>query len=74
MGAVVLLLQQQLAGAVRPWPALLQLAVCICAGGVSYVTMVLTLWHAAGRPPASAEAAMLAGVAGRLLSAKKSPT
>jgi lipopolysaccharide exporter len=69
MGAVVLLLQRQLAGAAQPWPALLQLLVCICAGAISYVTMVLTLWHAAGRPAASAEGTMLASVAGRFQSA-----
>lgn len=69
MGAVVLLLQRHLASAAQPWPALLQLLVCICAGGISYVTMVLTLWHAAGRPAASAEATMLASVAGRFQSA-----
>lgn len=74
MAAVVLLLQRQLAGATQPWPALVQLALCVCAGAISYVTMVLTLWHAAGRPAASAEAALLAGVAGRLRAAGKSPT
>lgn len=65
MGAVVLLVRQQLAGADQPWPAMVQLLACICAGGITYVTMVLTLWHAAGRPAASAESAMLANLVSR---------
>lgn len=65
MGAMVLLLQEQLTNAAQPWPALLQLLACICVGAISYVIMVLTLWRAAGCPAGSAEAALLANVTRR---------
>lgn len=72
MAAVVLPLQELLAP--QPWPALLKLLACVCAGGIGYVATVLALWLIGGRPAASAETAVMAKLAARFGTAPPSPT